>query len=123
MGGLLGWSILVFAPLVWAVPTSPKLCQSDCGTSVLMRWVSPDRDIDGSPLTNLTAHRVYYSNTAPFGIKSAWKDFVEIPGTLTGHSYEQEVQVPLEGVVYLTMTAMSGGEESGYSNVLVKINN
>ena len=118
------WLVLVsfLSSLAWGIPVAPKLCQVECGATILMRWISPDKNINGLPLTDLTAHRVYYSNTPPFGIKPAWKEFIELPGNLTGHSYEEEIHIPIDGIVYLAMTAISGGEESGYSNVLVKIN-
>jgi hypothetical protein len=82
---------------------------------VTLGWQAPTENVDGSSLTDLAGYRIYYGE-----FSRAYTD--EVPVGNAG-STEYAVTLP-SGSYYFAMTAMDAeGNESGYSNEVVKIVN
>lgn len=84
-------------------------------TTVSLDWVAPTENVDGTPLTDLTAYRIYYGS----GSRS-YDDFLNLPDP-NATSYAVDL---VSGTYYVAMTAIDGeGNESAYSNEVIKIAN
>ncbi|MFB3106645.1 MAG: hypothetical protein ACE1ZA_17210 [Pseudomonadales bacterium] len=84
-------------------------------TTVSLDWVAPTQNVDGTPLTNLAAYRIYYGS----GSRS-YDDFLDVTDP-TATSYAVDV---VSGTYYVAMTAINGdGNESAYSNEVIKTAN
>ena len=83
--------------------------------AVALRWQAPTEHVDGSPVTALAGFRVYTGATS-----GSYSGFEEI-GSDVGSEYS--LMLP-PGVYYLAMTAIGiDGQESGYSNEVMKVVN
>ncbi len=84
-------------------------------TMVSLDWVAPTENVDGTPLTDLTAYRIYYGA----GSRS-YDDVLDLPDP-AATSYTVDL---VSGTYYVAMTAIDGdGNESAYSNEVIKIAN
>lgn len=82
---------------------------------VSLSWQAPTENIDGSPLTDLAGYRIYYGSDS-----RNYTDQVSVDGVTT----TRRDVVLASGSYYFAMTAMDGdGNESGYSNEVVKVVN
>ena len=84
-------------------------------TTIGLDWVAPTENVDGTPLTDLAAYRIYYGS----GSRS-YDDFLDVTDP-TATSYAVDV---ISGTYYVAMTAIDGdGNESAYSNEVIKTAN
>lgn len=82
---------------------------------VTLSWQAPKKNEDGTALTDLAGYRIYYGEES-----RAYSDDVEVP---SADITAQDVVLP-SGSYYFAMTAMDAeGNESAYSNEVVKIVN
>lgn len=83
--------------------------------NVTLQWDPPTENVDGSPLTDLASYRIYYGE---FSGTYTSEIAVEDPADT-----EHELLLP-SGSYYFAMTALdTDGNESGYSNEVLKIVN
>ena len=95
--------------------TSIQMLTVAITTTVSLDWVAPTQNVDGTPLTNLAAYRIYYGS----GSRS-YDDFLDVTDS-TATSYSVSL---VSGTYYVAMTAIDGdGSESAYSNEVIKIAN
>ena len=81
--------------------------------TVSLNWQAPTENTDGTLLTDLSGYRIYY------GLRSGdYTDSVLVgAATTTSHALELE-----SGEYYFAMTALDAdGNESGYSNEVIKV--
>ena len=79
---------------------------------VQLSWAPPTENVDGSPLTDLSAYRIYY------GDASRSYDQVVVVGNPAATSYTLSLA---SGDYYVAMTAVDAdGNESAYSNEVIK---
>jgi hypothetical protein len=80
-----------------------------------LSWVAPTENVDGTPLTDLDGYRIYYGTSSRnYGVP---EDIGDIAATSIS------IEVP-SGSYYVAMTAMDAdGNESGYSNEVLKNTN
>ncbi|TDJ31788.1 MAG: hypothetical protein E2O59_00245 [Gammaproteobacteria bacterium] len=77
-----------------------------------LTWVAPTENVDGSALTDLAGYKIYYGTQS-----GNYSDSVDVsdPGAT-----QHDLTVPME-TYYLAMTALDAdGNESAYSNEVVK---
>jgi len=82
----------------------------------MLLWDQPTSNTDGSPITDLTAYRVYYGTTPGSYIAS-----INV-GNVTSVSLSVlSSTVPAPGIYYIAVTALDvTGNESAYSNEIQK---
>lgn len=82
--------------------------------TVTLSWQPPNENVDGTPLNDLAGYRIYY------GVES--RDYDEHL-TVTDDVVSQDIELA-SGSYYFAMTAMDAdGNESAYSNELIKVVN
>ncbi|MEQ8859922.1 MAG: hypothetical protein RIC56_14865 [Pseudomonadales bacterium] len=82
---------------------------------ISLSWEPPTENVDGSPLNDLAGYRIYYGTGS--------RDYSDQVAINSGGVTSQDV-VLATGSYYFAMTAMDvDGNESGYSNEVVKIVN
>lgn len=93
-------------------------CANDAGSNVAMvsvtpignlviNWQAPTENVDGSPVSGLTAYRIHYGTQS-----GQYSDVAEAAGNATSYT----LNVPM-GDYYIAMTAVDiEGDESGLSN-------
>lgn len=80
---------------------------------VSLSWIAPAENVDGSPLLDLAGYRIYYGQSS-----RSYSDTVDL-GDPNATSHTLNLQT---GDYYVAMTAIdSMGNESGYSNEVVKV--
>ena len=101
-------------------------CTGDSGNAVAMlsisvlglvtlEWQAPTENVDGTPLNDLAGYRIYYGQ-----FSRSYTDEVSVADEL---STQHEIELP-SGSYYFAMTALDGqGNESAYSNEVVKLVN
>jgi hypothetical protein len=101
-------------------------CSGDGGNAVAMlsvsvlgvvtlEWQPPTDNVDGTPLNDLEGFRIYYGQFS----RSYTDDLQVVDGRSTGY----ELSLP-SGSYYFAMTALDAdGNESAYSNEVVKVVN
>ncbi len=111
---------------ITAATTYTLSCTGPGGTAIEMltvaitsmiglAWVAPTENVDGTPLTDLAAYRIYYGS----GSRS-YDDFLDVTDP-TATSYAVDV---ISGTYYVAMTAINAdGDESAYSNEVIKTAN
>ena len=80
--------------------------------TVTLDWQPPTENVDGSPLMDLAGYRIYYG--------TASRDYTEVVAIDSGAATSHSLVLP-SGSYYFAMTAIDGeGNESAYSNEVVK---
>ena len=80
--------------------------------SMQLSWTAPTENVNGSALTNLAGYRIYYG-VQPGGYNGS----VDVN---VSSATQYDLSVPV-GTYYLAMTALDAdGNESGYSNQIIK---
>ena len=81
-------------------------------SSVVLNWVAPDENEDGTPLTDLAGYRIYYGTSS-----RDYTGMVELNDPFdTSHTLSLA-----SGDYYVAMTALDQeGNESAYSNEVLK---
>jgi hypothetical protein len=79
---------------------------------IALSWVAPTENVDGSPLTDLAAYRVYYGEASrAYTAQRHIDDRTQTSTTITLPS----------GDYFVAMTALDAeGNESAYSNEVLK---
>jgi hypothetical protein len=81
--------------------------------TVTLEWQPPTENVDGTPLTNLAGYRIYYGTGS--------RDYTEVVAIDSPTATSYSIVLP-SGTYYFAMTARDAdGNESGYSNEVVKI--
>jgi hypothetical protein len=82
---------------------------------VTLKWQAPVKNVDGTPLTDLSGYRVYYGEQS--------REYSNSETISDPRAVRYDVEV-LSGSYYFAMTALDGnGNESGYSNEVVRVLN
>ncbi len=79
---------------------------------VALQWQAPTQNVDGSALTDLAGYKIYY------GLAS--RDYTEVLDVSSAGATSYALTLP-SGAYYFAMTALDAdGNESAYSNEVVK---
>lgn len=80
-----------------------------------LNWVAPAENVDGSALTDLAGYRIYYGERS--------RDYSGQQAVNNPAITSMSIRVPA-GSYYVAMTAIdTQGNESGYSNEVLKTTN
>jgi hypothetical protein len=83
--------------------------------TVTLNWQPPTENVDGTPLTSLAGYRIYYGTES--------RSYTEVVAVASPAATSYSVVLP-SGTYYFAMTAIdAAGNESSYSNEVVKIVN
>lgn len=88
------------------------LLLSSSASAITLNWVAPSENVDGTPLTDLDAYRIYYGTSS--------RNYSNITHFNDPTLTTFELCLP-NGDYYFAMTALDAeGNESGYSNEVLK---
>jgi len=77
-----------------------------------IRWVAPEENVDGTPLTDLRSYRIYYGGQS--------RDYTHTVDVVDPSATSHAFSAP-SGDYYLTMTALDAdGNESAYANEIMR---
>jgi hypothetical protein len=93
--------------------TAVQMVAVDALANVNLSWVTPQENVDGTPLTDLEKYRIYIGRET-----RSYDESIDVtdPGA-TSHTFQAS-----SGEIFVTMTALDrDGNESAFSNEIVRI--